>query len=98
MLHERQRTNYMTCNEDHAKETLKNYSSQERQGPGFEEERNSLEKKRGLIDIQGDSDPQIDRCQGLNDDVTATVSTEKLQKPPITRKDDFYGWTSGEQN
>jgi hypothetical protein len=51
--------------------------------------KDSLEKERVLIDIQEDSDPQLDRCQGLNDDLTATVSTERLQKPPITRKDDF---------
>jgi hypothetical protein len=79
----------MTWNEDHAKGTLENHSSQKHQSKGFEEERNSLEKERGLIDIQEDTDLHIDRCQGLNDEVTTTVSSERLWKPPITRKDGF---------
>jgi hypothetical protein len=50
----------MTWNEDQAKETLENHNSQEHQDHGFEEKRNSLEKERGLINIQEDSDLQID--------------------------------------
>jgi hypothetical protein len=88
----------MTLNEDHAEETLENHNSLEHQDHGFEEERNSVKKERGLIDIQEDTDLQIGRCRGINDDVTNTVSSKRLQKPLITRKDDFYGWTSTEQN
>jgi hypothetical protein len=63
--------------------------SQEHQDQGFEEEWDSLEKERGL---QEDTDLQIDRCQGLNDDVTSTVSSKRLWKPPVRRKDNFL-WT-----
>jgi hypothetical protein len=87
----------MTWNEDYSKEILENHHSQRYQDQGYKGERNSLQKERGLMDIQEDSDLQIDRCQGLNDDVTTTVSSKKLQKPPITREDDFL-WTSAEQN
>jgi hypothetical protein len=41
-------------------------------------------------DLQEDTDLQKDKCQGLNDDVTTTVSSKRLWKPPITRKDGFF--------
>jgi hypothetical protein len=50
----------MTWNEDQAKETLGNHNSQEHQDQRFEDERNSLEKERGLTDIQEDTDLQMD--------------------------------------
>jgi hypothetical protein len=76
----------MTWNEDHAKEILESHNSQEHQDLGFEKEINSLEKERRLTDIQEDIYLQTYRCQGLNDDVTTTVSSKRLQNPPIIRK------------
>jgi hypothetical protein len=52
--------------------------------------RNLKKKEKGLIDMQEDTDLHLNRCQGLNDDVTTTLSSEIPQKPPITRKDDFF--------
>jgi hypothetical protein len=42
---------------------------------------------------QEDTHLQTDRCQGLNDDMITIVSSKRLWKPPITRKDDFFLWT-----
>jgi hypothetical protein len=79
----------MTWKEDHVKVLQENHNSQEHQDQGSEEERNSPEKDSGLVDIQEGTDLQKDRCQELNQDVTTTVSSRRLWKPPATRRDDF---------
>jgi hypothetical protein len=68
------------------------------QGQGFEKEGNRLGKEKGLIDIQEDTDLQTDRCQGLNHDMTTTVSSKRLGEPYLLQESMiFYGQTS-EQN
>lgn len=82
----------MTWNEDPLKRHYKTTIARNIKNRDLKK-KESLKRERGLTDIQEDTDPQLDRCQCLNDDVTTTVSSERLQKPPVTRKDDFYGWT-----
>jgi hypothetical protein len=90
MLHKKTKEPiYMTWRDDYVKGTQENLNSQEYQVWGHEEERNSPEKERGMPDSQEDTDLQADRLQDLNDDVTTTVPSKRIRKPPVTRKDDF---------
>jgi hypothetical protein len=66
-----------------------NHSSQEHQDQESEEERNSPEKEERLIVIQESTHLQEDRYQLLNKDVTITLSSERVWKPPTIGKDDF---------
>jgi hypothetical protein len=87
MLHKKTKEPiYMTWKDDYVKGTQENLNSQEYQVRGHEEERNSPEKERGMSDSQ---DLQADRRQDLNEDVTTTVPSKRIRKPPVTRKDDF---------
>jgi hypothetical protein len=91
MLHKKTKEPiYMTWKDDYVKGTQENLNSQEYQVRGHEEERNSPEKERGMLDSQEDTDLQAERCQDLNDDVTTTVPSKRIRKPPVTRKDDFF--------
>jgi hypothetical protein len=76
----------MTWKEDHVKESQENHSSQEHQDQGAEEERNSPEKDRGLVNIQEGTDLQKDRCQELNQDVTYHCFIKKTSETTCYKK------------
>jgi hypothetical protein len=78
----------MTWKGDHVKGSQENHNSQQHHDQGAEEERNSPEKDRGLVDTQEGTDLQKDRCQELIHEVTTTVLSRRLRKPPATRRDD----------